>query len=186
MRFEYVLAAALPAAFAAPVVTPRAGHPIPGRYIVKMKSDAAQDVVEHAISLLAQAPKHRYSFGKYRGFAADIADDVVEALQKLDQVDYIEQDAVVKANLGTVEKRAYTTQTGAPWGLGRISHVSKGSTSYTYDTSGGAGTCVYIIDTGIQADHPEFEGRKSTTILSSLASKSLTPYRCNLPCQLRW
>lgn len=45
-------------------------------------------------------------------------------------------------------------QNGAPWGLGRISHRAKGSTTYRYDDSAGAGTCVYIIDTGIEASHP--------------------------------
>lgn len=71
----------------------------------------------------------------------------------------------MKANLGEVEKRAYVTQGSSTWGLGRISHVNRGTSSYTYDDSAGANTCVYIIDTGIQANHPEFEGRK---LLSSM------------------
>jgi len=70
------------------------------------------------------------------------------------QVEYIEQDAIITIN-------AYTQQPGAPWGLGRISHRSKGSTTYEYDTSGGSGTCAYVIDTGVEASHPEFEGRAS-------------------------
>lgn len=49
---------------------------------------------------------------------------------------------------------AYTTQKGAPWGLGRISHRAKGSTDYVYDTSAGEGTCVYVIDTGVEDTHP--------------------------------
>ena len=28
-----------------------------------------------------------------------------------------------------------------------------------YDSSGGEGTCSYILDTGILVTHPEFEGR---------------------------
>jgi subtilisin family serine protease len=78
------------------------------------------------------------------------------------QVDYIEQDAIVQANLGHVEiqDRAYLTQGSAPWGLGRISHKDRGSTSYTYDDSAGANTCAYVIDTGIYTAHSEFEGRK--------------------------
>jgi subtilisin family serine protease len=76
------------------------------------------------------------------------------------QVESIEQDAIVKASLGEVEKRALVTQSSSTWGLARISHANKGSTSYTYDSTAGAGTCVYIIDTGIETSHPEFEGRK--------------------------
>ena len=49
---------------------------------------------------------------------------------------------------------SFTTQRGAPWGLGRISHRQPGSDDYTYDESAGEGTCSYIIDTGIDDDHP--------------------------------
>lgn len=76
------------------------------------------------------------------------------------QVEYIEQDAIVKANLGELQSRAYVTQSSATWGLGRISHVNKGSSSYTYDDSAGVNACAYVIDTGIYTAHPEFEGRK--------------------------
>jgi subtilisin family serine protease len=51
------------------------------------------------------------------------------------------------------------TQTNATWGLGRISHRKPGSSEYLYDTSSGEGVCAYIIDTGLQTKHPEFEGR---------------------------
>lgn len=48
---------------------------------------------------------------------------------------------------------AVTTQSGAPWGLGRISHKAPGSTSYIYDTSAGSGSRVYVVDTGIYLEH---------------------------------
>ncbi len=65
----------------------------------------------------------------------------------IQQVEYIEQDAVVEA-------LAYVSQPSAPWNLARISHRANGATSYVYDSSGGAGTCSYIIDTGIDPSHP--------------------------------
>lgn len=49
---------------------------------------------------------------------------------------------------------ATVTQSNAPWGLARLSNSRPGSTTYRYDDSAGAGTCSYVIDTGIQADHP--------------------------------
>jgi subtilisin family serine protease len=61
-----------------------------------------------------------------------------------------------------------SVQSGAPWGLGRISHRQVGSTDYTYDASAGAGTCAYIIDTGIYTSHAEFEGR-ATMVKSYIA-----------------
>jgi subtilisin family serine protease len=51
------------------------------------------------------------------------------------------------------------TQTGAPWGLARISSAEPGGSTYTYDDSAGAGTCAYVVDTGIDTEHPDFEGR---------------------------
>ena len=53
----------------------------------------------------------------------------------------------------------YLSQKDAPWGLTRISHEAQGAEDYRYDSSAGRGTCVYVIDTGIKADHPDFEGR---------------------------
>jgi len=159
MRFE-LLIAALPLAFAAPVIVPRAGTPIPGKWIVKFKNDAVGDAVELALGHLKKGTQHKYSIGKWRGFAAEMDDDVVELLSKLPSVDYIEQDAIVKAS-------TYVTQSSSTWGLGRISHVAKGTSSYTYDDSAGAGTCSYVIDTGIYTAHPEFEGR--ATFLANYA-----------------
>lgn len=50
-------------------------------------------------------------------------------------------------------------QTGAPWGLGRISHRTKGSTDYAFSPS--TGTYVYVIDTGVRITHQLFQGRAS-------------------------
>lgn len=68
------------------------------------------------------------------------------------QVEYIVEDAEVKA-------LEIQYESNAPWGLGRVSHVAKGNTTYAYDDSAGEGTCSYVVDTGIFVSHPEFEGR---------------------------
>ena len=53
----------------------------------------------------------------------------------------------------------------APWGLARISHrkgLSFGTfNKYLYAEDGGEGVDVYIIDTGTNVDHVDFEGRAS-------------------------
>ena len=77
------------------------------------------------------------------------------------QVDFVEKDQVVTASLPALqpsvglEKRSFATQLNAPWGLGRISHLAKGSTNYVYDNTVGAGqgSKVYVIDTGILTTH---------------------------------
>jgi len=162
-----VLLALLPLALAAPapMIVPRAGAPIPGRYIVKMKNENMQQMVNSALKLLRKDPLHTYGFAGFGGFAADMQDDIVKLIRNLPGVEYVEQDAIVKTNLGEfdhLEKRAYVTQSSSTWGLSRVSHVNRetGSPlSYTYDDSAGLGTCVYVVDTGIETSHPEFEGR---------------------------
>lgn len=51
----------------------------------------------------------------------------------------------------------------APWGLARISHrdsLSFGSfNKYLYSADGGEGVDVYVIDTGTNTEHVDFEGR---------------------------
>lgn len=160
MRFD-ILLALLPLALGAPVLTPRAGQVIPGKYIVKFKDSEFTTAVEGAIGLLKKAPAHVYGFGKFKGFAAEMSDDMVKRISALPTVEYIEKDAIVNAfeDEDILEKKTYVTQSSSTWGLGRISHANKGTSSYTYDDSAGANTCSYVIDTGIETSHPEFEGR---------------------------
>ena len=55
----------------------------------------------------------------------------------------------------------YAIQQDAPYGIARISHRNNGDHNYVRDGSDGEGTCVYVIDTGINVDHPDFGGRAS-------------------------
>ena len=56
-----------------------------------------------------------------------------------------------------------TVEKNAPWGLARISHrdsLSFGTfNKYLYATNGGEGVDVYVIDTGTNIQHVDFEGR---------------------------
>jgi hypothetical protein len=56
---------------------------------------------------------------------------------------------------------AITSQTGSTWGLGRISQRNYAANTYYYDTTAGAGTYGYVIDSGININHKEFGGRAS-------------------------
>ncbi|KAI0405357.1 subtilisin-like protease PR1K [Xylaria palmicola] len=157
MRSAAILAA-LPLALAAPskraspapLLKPRNADVIEGRYIVKMKSSGGVKALDAHISLIASKADYTYKSNKFTGFAASMTAEEVEALQNMPDVEYIEHDAVVKA---------YATQTGADWGLARLSNTSPDSTTYTYDDSAGEGVCAYVVDTGIDVTHSEFEGR---------------------------
>lgn len=80
-----VLLALLPLALAAPapMIIPRAGSPIPGRYIVKMKNENLQNLINTALAILQKDPVHTYGFGNFGGFAADMADDIVDLIRNL-------------------------------------------------------------------------------------------------------
>ncbi|KAJ9084965.1 proteinase B [Entomophthora muscae] len=73
-----------------------------------------------------------------------------------DDVEFVEQDSIVHTN--NLEK-------GAPWGLARVSHkksLSFGTfNKYLYDERGGSNVTAYVIDTGINWQHEDFQGRAS-------------------------
>ncbi|KAJ6785569.1 hypothetical protein PWT90_10664 [Aphanocladium album] len=135
---------------------------IPGRYIVKLKSGnsllTSNEVIFKHMSKADQVYRNLFN-----GFATSLVDAELASLRLNPSVEYIEQDTRMKA-LG------YVDQPNAGWNLGRISHRKPGNSTYTYDDSAGAGTCCYILDTGIAANHPEFSGRAAQ--IKSLVSQT--------------
>ncbi len=95
---------------------------------------------------------------KLKGYSGYFLEDTIEELKKNGDVEFIEQDAEVKA----FDK---TTESDAPWGLARIStkdSLNGASTGkYVYDNDGGDGVTSFIVDTGINTSHEDFEGRAS-------------------------
>lgn len=183
---------ALVIAVEAPIRPPRVGTPLPGKYIVKLNRRNFNENYKTSRKLLKKEPAHVYRIGNFNGFAAELTDEVVKQLRRspgvcspktdgetgsneYPQVEYIEQDAIagtaIKQSLTHLPKKTYVTQSSSTWGLARISRRSIGSSSYTYDNSGGADTCVYVIDTGIDVTHPDFEGR--ATFLANFAGDNL-------------
>ncbi|KAF5002861.1 hypothetical protein FGRMN_22 [Fusarium graminum] len=163
---------------AAPTAKVDSTQVIPGKYIVTLKSDIAAADVESHLSWVGDVHKrglneraekgieHTYN-GKYgfHGYAGTFDKSTIKEIKENPDVAIVEEDRVWTINWveepeeESLSKRALTTQSGAPWGLGTVSHRTKGSTSYIYDTNAGSGTYAYIVDTGIRATHSEFEGR---------------------------
>jgi cerevisin len=104
--------------------------------------------------------RHIYKTGGYAGY---FHDDVIDQVRSLPEVDYVERDQVVRTSDEVLADDSISVQKRAPWGLARISHRKKLGLSsfnkYNSDLSAGDGVDVYIIDTGIDWTHPEFEGR---------------------------
>ncbi|KAG9312208.1 peptidase S8/S53 domain-containing protein [Chiua virens] len=142
-------------------------------YIVVLKDDIPSSLmqnhlnflqaVHHSDSLLgdgvASGLRHVYDT-HIKGYAGEFTDGVLEQIRRMPEVDFIERDQIVHT---TDDIKPIDTQKGAPWGLARISHRNKLTfgtfSSYVYDKNGGEGVDVYIIDTGINIRHNEFEGR---------------------------
>lgn len=130
----------------APPDSPSAGRPIPNHYIVVLKDGANP----RSVAAIAHAnPQYVYE-SALNGFAAELNQGQLTALQHHPNVDYIEQDQ---------EAAIDTTQSNATWGLDRIDQRNLPlSTTYTYNTTAST-VYAYIIDTGIQTNHPDFGGR---------------------------
>jgi len=94
--------------------------------------------------------------GPISGYAGMFSDYVIEQIRAQPEVEFIERDQIVRTQNVTV-------QGNAPWGLARISHRPKLTfgtfTKYVFEEVAGDGVDVYVIDTGINIGHVEFEGR---------------------------
>ncbi|KAK2044247.1 subtilase [Colletotrichum somersetense] len=171
-RLALAIGALLPAVLAAPAALNRRDEPaaVPGKYIITLKEDAAANVESH-LSWVADV--HKRSLGKrntagvestfnisnWNAYAGEFDEATIEAIKASPEVAVVEPDYYMYLSDFEVEERALTTQTGAPWGLGSISHKTSGSTQYIYDTSAGADTYAYVVDSGILSTHTEFGGR---------------------------
>ncbi|KAJ5495343.1 Subtilisin-like serine protease [Penicillium diatomitis] len=104
--------------------------------------------------------KHTFHVaGSLMGYAGHFHEDVIEQVRRHPDVEYIEKDSEVHHfEDPAIEKNA-------PWGLARISHrdsLSFGTyNKYLYAEDGGEGVDAYVIDTGTNINHVDFEGRAS-------------------------
>ncbi|KZL75873.1 subtilisin-like serine protease, partial [Colletotrichum tofieldiae] len=112
--------------------------------------------------------KHTYKIGKdFLGYAGHFDDATIEKVRRHPDVEFIEVDSVVHTQV-PVKSQVEDTCDGeleklAPWGLARVSHrKSLGFNNYDkylYAEDAGEGVDAYVIDTGTNVDHVDFEGR---------------------------
>ncbi|GES61654.1 alkaline serine protease Alp1 [Aspergillus terreus] len=172
-RTLLLLGAVLPAVLAGPIFPHRrAPTTIPGKYIVTFKSDVDQAAIDKHTAWASDIHKRNlqrrdsseedlpigiernFKINKFAAYSGSFDEDTIAQIRQSDEVAAVEEDQVWHLF-------ELTTQSGAPWGLGSISHKGQPSTDYIYDTNGGEGTYAYVVDTGINVDHEEFEGRAS-------------------------
>lgn len=113
-----------------------------------------------------QGLKHTYKIGEhFMGYSGHFDESVIEQVRRHPDVEYIERDTIVH----TMKHEAIETtcdgeiEKMSPWGLARISHreaLSFGTfNKYLYAADGGEGVDVYVVDTGTNTEHVDFEGR---------------------------
>ncbi|KAF9773251.1 hypothetical protein IL306_008974 [Fusarium sp. DS 682] len=134
------------AVVAAPLIVPRGADESENKYIVIMKSNAVSKTVTSTIAKIASNADFTYS-NLFNGFSASLTKPELKDLLNDPNVDFVEKVSTM---------HGASTQENAPWGLARMSNKLPGKDhkTYTYDESAGKGTCTYVLDSGIEVEHP--------------------------------
>ncbi|EGG04425.1 subtilisin protease [Melampsora larici-populina 98AG31] len=121
--------------------------------------------------------KHHFDLSEhFKGYSIHVPEALIKLIRALPEVEYVERDSKVWINDpyftsttvpvvegDSVSASSIDIERGAPWGLARISHRDKlrfGTFNvYPYEHAAGAGVDVYVIDTGVNINHVELQGR---------------------------
>ncbi|KAJ1560726.1 subtilisin-like serine protease, partial [Nowakowskiella sp. JEL0078] len=88
------------------------------------------------------------------GYSAKIPDSIVEKLKSRSEVELVESEQIL-----TLQTQVFIDPSTGVYGLQRISARKGIPKFYTFPDSAGEGIDVYVLDTGVKIDHPDFEGR---------------------------
>jgi subtilisin family serine protease len=156
----------LPAVLAVPQISRiQNEHTITGKWIARIEdNELLEAVLSTVLDLAGVESKANYTVGNVKGFNFDGDDATLDILQGVGAIKSVEPDFKVYASVPLqhrqkLDNSTLVSQNKTTWGLSRVSHKKTGATNYLYDRSAGEGTYIYIIDTGINTQHSEFEGR---------------------------
>jgi subtilisin family serine protease len=116
-------------------------------FVVLEESIGTASVTPRALGIESGDINHTYE-EVFQGYSATLTAAEVQELRAQDGVAYVEQVGV-----------AHTTVT---WGLDRIDQEDLPLDDSYSTTADGSGVSAYIIDTGIDPNHPDFGGRASS------------------------
>ena len=166
LRLASVCSLALAATFTAPTaqaallrVSALDGVLIPGQYIVKLGKPLDSVTQSLPVAAIAAALLPGIGGGRVlhvyehalRGFAVQLSPAQALLLSLNPLVESVEPDRVMSA---------VVTQNSATWGLDRSDQRGRATDGrYVYPDTGAKGVHVYVLDTGINANHSEFTGR---------------------------
>jgi len=174
---------------AAPILSSSNAEVVPNSYIIKFKKHVSDNSAEahqtwiqeiHTFRETERADlkkrgqmvddvfrglKHTYKIGQdFLGYSGHFDDEVIEQVRRHPDVEYIERDSIVHTMRVTEDSKCDgELEKAAPWGLARISHRDTLGFStfnkYLFAAEGGEGVDAYVIDTGTNIEHVDFEGR---------------------------
>ncbi|RYO12111.1 Alkaline proteinase [Alternaria arborescens] len=170
--------ALLPGVLAAPASITKKDDIIPGKFIVTLKPGVDAAAAEAHLNWAADVHKRSFArrdtagiekeFGieDWKAYSGEFDEATIAEIKASPEVALVEPDTIAylwydveEVHENALEKKALTTQSSAPWGLGAISHRSGSSTQYIYDTTAGQDTYAYVVDSGIIVAHQQFGGR---------------------------
>ncbi|CEJ93650.1 hypothetical protein VHEMI09226 [[Torrubiella] hemipterigena] len=178
MRMSTLAAAVLPAAVLANRVAPlnMRNTAIKGEYIVQLFDEASLTSDDGAMKILKEEPRYTWK-SAINGFSATMDEQTLEAMRQHPDVKQITENGMVHAagwaipgTEGPIVHQSpnpandWLKQDKPVWGLARSSNKAPKGTVYEYHKSQGEGICAWVLDTGIDAKHPEFEGRAENVL----------------------
>ncbi|KAI7261118.1 hypothetical protein KC345_g9892 [Hortaea werneckii] len=170
MRFDWFFFV-LPLVWASPLLNSSdvsAGPPtteekaLSSRWIITLKNGVvlfdALGLILPVLGIDGSNVIYSYDMPGYQGFAVYIprvlfTKPLPDLLRPFSSIESVEEDYVVEIS-------AVSTQNNAPYGLARLSTRANATGNvYNYDSTAGAGAFAYVVDTGINTQHRDFQGR---------------------------
>ncbi|KAK2605857.1 hypothetical protein QQS21_003697 [Conoideocrella luteorostrata] len=163
-----LLVAAWPLGSANPLPEIRAATVVEGKYIVTLRDGIGasalglhmnwvRDVHQRSLGrrqLSFVGVEKTFGVGSFNAYAGHFDAETLERIKNNPDVAEVEQQTMHwPAGLVTQENSTH--------GLATISHRKPESFEYVYDDTAGEGTTVYVLDSGIEIGHEDFEGRAS-------------------------
>lgn len=140
-------------------------------WIIVMKPEATEDKIRSLCAMSNCIASGHPSRGGFSYFDVRASESELELLlsESASEVEFIEPDGTFQ-----LEPEMSEPEADATWGLQRIGASRR--------SSGGAGTHIYVLDTGIRKTHSDFGGR----VIPTLDKTRLINQRCiswsPLPC----
>ncbi|MFD9032390.1 S8 family peptidase [Streptomyces sp. NPDC059567] len=139
----------------APLTTSTSPKAIPGQYIVTLKAGQSPAVTAQQVP----GVKPLFTYNRvFSGYAAKLTAAQLDSVRKLPGVATVEQDATV--TVGPVQARGAAARGVAySWGQDRVDQPYLPLNSQFNVNGDGKGATAYILDTGLEFGHAEFDGR---------------------------